>query len=89
MSSRIDPCFTIDVIAFKGKGKTPAVYHRSFVGRGTIKSAALKLFGIPDTLDYDRLAIHVANEQTPVRVTDAVAERVVNLIDCSPKAKGE
>lgn len=86
MTARVDPTFTIDAIAFKGDGKGAVrVFKRSFIGRGTIKSAGLKLFGIPPELDYDRIAIHIANEQTPVRITDGVAAQLAKLIDCSPK----
>lgn len=88
MSPRIDPTFTIDAIAFKGDGKGAArVYKRSLIGRGTIKGVGLKLFGIPPELDYDRIAVHIANEQIPVRVTDGVADSLAKLIDCSPKGE--
>lgn len=80
-----DPTFTITAIAFKGDGRgSPRVFKKELIGRGTIKSAGLKLFGIPPELDYDRIAIHLGNEQTPVRITETAAQKLAELVDCSP-----
>lgn len=80
---RTDPTFSITVIAFKGKKDAERVYKKFFIGRGSIKTLGLNLFGIPDTLDYDRLAVHIGDEQTPVRATETAAQRLAKLYDCS------
>lgn len=85
-----DPTFTITAIAFKGDGRgSPRVFKKELIGRGTIKSVGLKLFGIPPELDYDRIAIHIGNEQTPVRITETAAQKLAELVDCSPWDFGE
>lgn len=82
-----DPTYTITALAFKdGKDKPKRVFKKTIIGRGSIKTVGEKLFGIPLDLDYDRIAIHIADEQKPVRITDGAASLLSSIIECDASA---
>lgn len=82
-----DPTYTITVLAFKeGKGKPKREFRKTIIGRGSIKSVGDRLFGIPQDLDYDRIAIHIADEQKPVRITDGAASVLSGIIETDASA---
>lgn len=82
-----DPIYIITALAFKdGKGKPKRAFRKTIIGRGSIKTVGEKLFGIPLDLDYDRIAIHIADEQKPVRITDGAASLLSGIIECDASA---
>ena len=82
-----DPTYTITVLAFKeGKGKPKREFRKTIIGRGSIKAVGDRLFGIPQDLDYDRIAIHIADEQKPVRITDGAASVLSGIIETDASA---
>lgn len=82
-----DPTYTITVLAFKeGKGKPKREFRKTIIGCGSIKTTGEKLFGIPQDLDYDRIAIHIADEQKPVRITGGAASVLSGIIETDASA---